>query len=465
MPTALPENTELESVAAAEEVDLRDVAEDLAFLADAGELQKLRTILVSSHPADLADVIRFLKEPQRSTIFGLLDDEKASEVLTRLDEVTREQVLKEISHDRLTALVDEMDSDDATDIVSELPPEVADHVLERIDVEDSAEVKELLRHEEDTAGGIMQLEYIAVRADETVDEAIREIRSRAEEVEEVYNVYVTDDEGRLAGILPLKQLVLARPGTRVAEIMDRNVISVKADMDQEEVAQIVRKYDLVAVPVVDESGRLLGRITVDDVIDVIQEEAAEDISRLAGITEEEPHEMSTLRISRARLPWLVTGIIGELFNAFLMSHFEASLQQMIALAFFVPVIIATGGNIGIQSSAIVVRGLATGEIDLRQMGSRLVRELRVAVVNGLVCGAFLFAVVAVWRDTMVASIIGVSLLLVILVAATVGATIPLMLKRINIDPALATGPFITTSNDLIGLLIYLGTATFILQAA
>jgi magnesium transporter len=459
----LPENVEISSAAATEEVDLRDVADDLAFLAEAGEEQKIRTIVLSSHPADLADVIRYLKEPYRSYVFSLLDAEPASEVLTHLDEVTREQLVKEISHERLTELVDEMDSDDATDIVSELPPEVADRVLEEIDVEDSAEVKELLRHEEDSAGGIMQLEYIAVRADETVDEAIQEIRSKAEEVEEVYNVYVTDEDGRLVGVLPLKQLVLARPGAKVAEVMDRSVISVNAEMDQEEVAQIVRKYDLVTVPVVDDQGRLIGRITVDDVIDVIQEEATEDISRLAGITEEEPRETSAIRISRARLPWLITGIIGELFNAFLMSHFEASLQRMIALAFFVPVIIATGGNIGIQSSAIVVRGLATGEIDLRQTGGRLWRELRVAILNGLVCAAFLFAIVAVWRDTLVAAIIGVSMLMVILVAAVVGATIPLLLKRVNIDPALATGPFITTSNDLIGLLIYLGTATIVLQ--
>ncbi|MCU0646329.1 MAG: magnesium transporter, partial [bacterium] len=300
-----------------------------------------------------------------------------------------------------------------------------------------------------------------VKLHETVDQAIEELRSKADEIEDIYYLYVVDESEKLVGVARLTDLILAKGTTEISEIMDRDVVSVTTDMDQEEVANLARRYDLVSIPVVDKIGRLLGRITFDDVADVMEEEASEDIQRMAGISDEEEfREKSIFRISQVRLPWLLVGFSGELVSAYILHNFEASLNQIIAAAFFIPIIMAMGGNAGIQSSTIMVRGMATGEIGLYDIRRRLFREILVSVVNGLLCGLLLFVVVTFWLKLPKFGIILASvLMLVILNASFVGSLVPVILRKIKIDPAIATGPFITTSNDVLGLLIYLGLIT------
>ena len=445
-----------------EDRDRQEILDDIGYLIEVNDLPKLRAITLGSHPADLADLLVHFERKQRQVLFDLLDAEIASEVILELDDATRDGLIDKLPEHRLSELVEEMDSDDAADFVGELPEEVAEKVLEKIEPEDSAEVKQLLAHEEDTAGGIMALELIAVQDNWTVDQAIQEIRRKAEEVEEIYNVYVTDDTGKLIGTLSLQKLILAGPQMRVNEIMDRDVISVEVGTDQEEVANIVRRYDLVAVPVVDTSGKLCGRITIDDVVDVMQEEAAEDISHMAGISSEsDPRESSILRISRVRLPWLIIGLLGGMLAAWVLDSFEHILHsEIVMLLFFVPVIMGMGGNAGIQSSTIVVRGLATGDINLRETWARLVRELWVALLNGFLCAALIaLIIISLWQEPRVGLLVAFSLLSVMFVAAIVGASVPLILKRLGVDPAIATGPFITISNDILGLFIYMGLAS------
>ncbi len=447
-----------------EEADVKNIVEDLEYLAAEKDAAMVLNILVGNHPADIADLLQNLSEENRKYVFGLLDADTASDVIMELDEAVREDLIAELHHERLSEMVDEMPSDDATDFVAELPKDVAEKVLDSIDPESSDDVKELLRHEEDTAGGIMALEFVAVRDTDTVDEAIREIRAKADEVEVVYNVYVVDKDGILVGVLPLNKLLLAKSNQIIKNIIDEDVVSVTPEMDQEHVANIFRRYDLVSLPVVDKTGRLIGRITIDDVVDVMQEEASEDIQKMAGLTEEEEiRETSALRISMLRLPWLLVAFVGEMMSALVLSRFEASLKEVFIAAFFIPLMMAMGGNAGMQAATIVVRGLALGELNPDDTLQRLFKELRVSLINGVVCGILLFGVVSMFGEPRFGILLGSVMLIVILNASFVGATIPLALARFGVDPAIATGPFITTFNDVIGLFIYLGLVTLALQ--
>ncbi len=444
-----------------DETDLKTIVDDIDYLASEKDGRMIKNILVGTHPADIATILQHLPEETREYVFSLLDADTASDVLMELDEVSKEKLIAELEQDRLTEIVDEMDSDDATDIVAELPEEVAQQILDSIDKQDSDEVKELLRHEEDTAGGIMALEFVAVREDMTVDDAIKEIRAKANEVDELYNVWVVDKQDKLVGVLSLKKLILARPNEKVKSIMNKDVISVPTDMDQEEVANIFRRYDLVSLPVVDAFGRLVGRITIDDVVDVMEEEASEDIQKMAGLSqEEEIRETSAFRISFLRLPWLMIAFVGELFSALVLNHFEASIQQVFIAALFIPLMMAMGGNTGIQAATIVVRGLALGELVPADLLKRLRKEFQVALVTGSVCGAILFVVISTFfGEFRFGVMLGVAMFVVIINASFVGASVPLILRKLGADPAIATGPFITTFNDVIGLFIYLGLIT------
>ncbi|MFQ5823370.1 MAG: magnesium transporter [bacterium] len=447
-----------------EEKDLEIIIDDIEYLATEKDDRMILNILIGNHPADIANIIRNLSEEHSKYVFGLLDADTASEVIMEFDEVSREKLVSELRQERLSEIVDEMDSDDATDLVAELPEDMAEQVLESIDKEDSEEVKKLLRHEEDTAGGIMALEFVSVPEDVKVDEAIKEIRAKAEEVGEVYNVYVVNGTGQLVGVLPLKKLILARSNEKVKNIMNKDVISVPIDMDQEEVANIFRRYNLVSVPVVDEIGNLVGRITVDDVVEVMEEEASEDIQKMAGLTdEEEIRETSAFKISMVRLPWLLIAFVGEMFSAMVLHEFEASLNQIFIAALFIPLMMAMGGNSGMQAATIVVRGLALGELNPADTSQRLKKEFRVSFLNGTVCGILLFGVVTLFGEPRFGIVLGMVLLVVILNASFVGASVPLILKRVGVDPAIATGPFITTSNDVIGLFIYLGLTSLTIQ--
>lgn len=447
-----------------EEVDIQTITEDLEFLASERDGRMVLNILVGNHPADIAKIIQGLSEENQFYVFELLDADTAADVLMEFDDVTRERMVADIEDDRLTALVDKMASDDATDLVAELPKEIADKVLRSIDKVGSAEVKALLRHEEDTAGGIMAMEFVSVLENETVGEAIRKIRTKAEEVNQVYNVYVVDADGVLVGVLPLKKLLLAKGNQKVRDLMNADVISVPTDMDQEEVANFFRRYDLVSMPVINHTGMLVGRITVDDVVDVLKEEASEDMQRMAGITdEEEIRETSAFKISFGRLPWLVVGLVGQLAAAIVLAQFEATLEQIVMATFFIPLMMAMGGNCGIQAATIMVRGIALGELDSTVTLKRLGKEVQVSMFNAIVCGVLLFAIISGFGSPGFGFVLSLALIAVILNASFIGASIPLILRKVGIDPAIATGPLITTFNDIIGLFIYLGLVTAAIQ--
>jgi len=449
-----------------EELDRQEILEDVSYLIEAKQAPKLRAIMLDAHAADIADLLTHMDGEHRRYLFEALNLHTAADAILEVDDSTRQELIENWSAPQLAGLVREMNSDDAADFVSELSPELAEKILKQFAPEESAEVQQLLAHEEDTAGGIMALELVAVAQERTVEEAINEIRKKADEIETINHVYVIDNNRRLVGMVHLKQLILANPYTPLREIMNRDVISVQVGTDQEEVAKLARKYDLLSVPVVDAQGRLAGRITYDDIVDVIQEEAAEDFSHMAGIAKNSAlRESSVFRTVRVRLPWLVIGLFGGIVAAWILSFFEGRLQENImVLMFFVPVVMAMGGNAGIQSSTIIVQGLATGSVDIGDALRRLAKEMRVAFLNGFLCGMLIWLIITVgWRTPEFGMLVGASLLIVMFVAALVGASVPLLLKRFDIDPAIATGPFITISNDILGLFIYMWIAMLFLE--
>jgi magnesium transporter len=415
-------------------------------------------------PADVADLIELLDPEERFFVFDLLEPDGAGEVLVEIEAPFQERILSDLDNEAISEIVQELDSDDAADLVGDLPLERAREIIGRLQDDVSRELEKLLPYPEDTAGGIMALEFVAVLASATVQETIDTLREKREEVEDVFYVFVVDAVGRLAGVVSLKDLVLAQPTARVAEIMNEEVIFVHVDRDQEEVAQLFKKYDLVSIPVVDDSNRLVGRITHDDIIDVIEDEVDEDIARMAGVISAEIADESTVRISRSRLPWLVAGLLGGILAALVINQFEASLEEVLALSFFFPVIMAMGGNTGTQASTVAVRGLATGDIRMVNIGKRLWLEMKVAFFNGIICGILLGLIVGAWLSNFtLGGIVALALVLIIVISGFIGAAIPIALKRMRVDPALATGPFVTTSNDLLSLVIYLGLVTVYLQ--
>ncbi|MEE9187288.1 MAG: magnesium transporter [Bacteroidota bacterium] len=439
-----------------------ELMEDIRELIRGGARTVMLNIFADLHPADIADILEHLTPGDRLVLFELLDARVSSEVLLELHPEVRQSLLEGLSSQRLTSIVSQLDSDDATDLVAELPEEVARKVLEAIPKEDSEEVQDLLRYPDDTAGGIMAREFIAVNRKATIKRALREVRKMAKQGGEVYNVYVVDDDGRICGYLPLQNLVIHSPNRKIYKVMDPDVISVKADVDQEAVAEIFKKYDILSLPVVDGDNHVIGRITVDDVVDVIVEENTEDIQKMAGLAGAETAGSTIFQVSRIRLPWLLLAFAGELVSVFVLQNFQASIEKIVAAAFFIPIVMAMGGNAGIQSSALVVRGLATGEIWLGRTRKRVLKEMGVALMNGLILSSLIFAISSIWfNDALFGMTVGISLLVVVANATVVGALVPLGLAKLRIDPAIATGPFITTSNDVVGLLIYFGCMTFI----
>jgi magnesium transporter len=442
-----------------------DHLKELDQLIEQGREFDIIKLISTFHPADIADLIDALDEEKKKKFFGLLQVETASDVIMELDDISRELIVEDISQDKLTQIVDDMESDDATDLISELPQEQARRILSDIDKEDSEEVQELLQYEEDTAGGIMQLELVAVPQDVTVKDAIEQIRSRAHEVEDLHNVFILDDDEKLVGVLPLRKLILASPDSLIAPIMDAATINVTPEVDQEEVAEIFRKYDIVSLPVVDHAGKLLGRIMVDDVVDVIEQEDSEDIMKMAGIPEEDlVYGSHIFAISRARLPWLITNLFGGLLTGYLMWLFRIALHEILALVTFIPVITAMGGNIGIQSSSIMIRGFAVGRVDFNNLRRFLFNEIRIGLIMGIACGTLAGCAAVLWhKDPLLGPIVALAMVTAITVAAAMGTLIPAFFKKIRIDPAIASGPFVTTANDIVVIVIYLGIATLFLK--
>jgi magnesium transporter len=437
------------------ETDFSEIVISIRDLIEKKNQGALVNLLIDMHPADIADIFGNLKKDERKYLFPLLPAEQASAVLTELNPPIVDQLLEDVSEKDLSTLLDKMDSDDAADIISDLPTDIAQNVLDQIPAEVSEEVKELLTHEEDTAGGLMALEFVSVNLGNSVNEAIKTIRKAKKTISTIHNLWVVDDDGVLVGSVSLTDLVLAKGKSLISKIVDRDIQFVYTDMDQQEVAILFRKYDLVALPVVNAAQQLAGQITIDDIIDVVEEEASEDISLFAGASDEEIQEDSFIKISWVRLPWLMVAFSGQLIAALIIQSFETTIAQLIALTFFMPLIMAMGGNSGIQSSIIVIRGLATGEISADSTWHRFFRELRVSLFIGLVFGLLIACIVGLWQNMMMGIVIGCTLNVVILQASLFGGLIPFILKKVNIDPALASGPFITTLNDIFGLLIYL----------
>ena len=420
----------------------------------------MERLIEDLHPADLADLVEHLESDERLKVINLLTPERAGEVLIETSAPIQEKIANELDDQTITQILNELNSDDATDIVSYLPRERAQKIISLVQPDVSEELQKLLGYETDTAGGIMALEFVSVNANSDIRGAIESIRDKREDVEKLYYVWVVDDDGKLVGVVSMKDLLLEPIDTKIQDIMNSDVISVDADIDQEEVARIIKQYDLTHVPVVNGQHKLIGRITNDDIIDVIEEEASEDISLMAGVIDQEIAEESALKISRARLPWLLLGLFGGLISAIVINHFHGSLEKILALSFFIPVIMAMGGNTGTQAATVVIRGLATGDISIVHTGKRLLTELWVALINGVLCGILLGLVVAFWlSDPKLGLGVGISLITVILFSGSFGAFVPFLLRKFNIDPALAAGPFITTSNDILGLLIYLSIVT------
>ena len=409
------------------------------------------------HEADIAEILDVVSMEEAKYIFRLLEDENASDVLVELEEDVRVKFLDALSAKEIAEQMDNMDSDDAADIMAEMSEEKQEEVISQIeDPQQAIDIAALMQYAEDTAGAIMGTELICVNENWTTDQCIEEMREQAENVQYIYTVYVVDNQKRLTGMLSLKSLLFAKKGTLVKDIYIENIRYVDSYESLEEVASMMKKYDFVALPVLNPDKILIGRITIDDVVDIIQEEAEKDYQMASGISDNVESSDSVLALTRARLPWLIVGLIGGILGAKVIGLFDAQLEDFPQMALFIPLIAAMAGNVGVQSSAIVVQGIASNNIDLTGISGRLLKELGVALLNGIVCSLLILGFIYfIDHDLTLGLIVSISLLAVIIFAGIFGTLVPLLLHKRNIDPALATGPFITTTNDVIGLFLYL----------
>ncbi len=418
-----------------------------------------------SHPGDLVELFEPLSDTLKKELVETLSAEDAAQIIQEMEPFDQVSLFRQLSSERASSILKEMASDDAVDLLGELSTEEARILLQLVD-EDALEYSGLLKYPEDSAGGIMTTEYISLPADVPVEDAIRLLREIAPEAETIYYVYVVNQEGRLIGVLSLRDLIAASDKSLIREIMRSNVISVNAALDQEEVARVVSKYDLLAVPVVDDTDRLLGIVTVDDVLDVLEKEATEDIYRLAGAGEVEGVELmeaTVTRMVRRRLPWLLISMVGGILSGSVIGIFETTLQAFVVLALFIPVIMDMGGNVGTQSSTIFVRGIATGEIGAMDVWRYFFRETRIGLSMGSICGVLVYGAAYIWQgDPILGVVVGVSMIATVSLAAVIGTLVPLLCNRVGIDPAITAGPFVTTIKDVTGLLIYFGVATALL---
>jgi magnesium transporter len=426
----------------------------------------IRDSLEGVNVADIAAILDELNMDEALYVLRLLEAVVSADILIELDEDSLVKVIREMEPLELAALIDQMESDDAVDILILMPikerEEVISHLQEK---EKSANILDLLRYDEDTAGGLMAKEFIKANKNWNVVQTIEEIRRQAEKVEKIYSIYVVDNKQHLLGRVSLKRIILAASDTKIADIYDPDIISVPTYMDGEDVAEIMRKYDLESVPVVNAKQKLLGRITVDDILDLIREQSEEDIQAMTGYSDDVEESDSVFKISKARLPWLLIGVVGGLMGSRIIGLFEDGLSKYIALASFIPLVGATGGNVGIQSSSLVVQTLASKSVFDDTPWQRFIKGLLIALVNGLVVGVFVFGVVyfIYGFDAIFGVTVGLALFCVVLLASFMGTVTPLALNRFGINPAIASGPFITTANDLIGLAVYFLVAMMLLE--
>ncbi len=409
------------------------------------------------HPADIAEIYDELSIDEARFIHVMLDSEDAAEVLVELEEDDRERFLKVLPSEDIADFIEKLDSDDAADVVGEFSEEKQEEVLSHIDdLEQAGDIVDLLNYDEDSAGGLMAKELITVNENWNIMTCLQEMRKQAKDVDEVYYVYVVDNNHVLKGTLSLKKLLLTASNRKIVNVINTDVISVKTDTTSEEVANIMEKYDLVALPVVDPLNRLVGRITIDDVVDVIREEAERDYQLVSGITQDVESTDSAWLLTRARIPWLFIGLFGGIIAALVMGVYETDLGINPRMAFFIPLIAAMGGNVGVQSSSIIVQALASNSMGFEGIGRKLLKELGVATINGIILSTVIFAYNYFFSDSFALTLtVSTALFSVIVFASMFGTVVPMLLNRFKIDPALATGPFITTVNDIMGLFLYL----------
>jgi magnesium transporter len=431
--------------------------EQVAALLETSDPEAVKAMIADLHPADVAELLNLVSRPEsRRKVFALLDTPTAATVVTRLSPAIRTEILDSLSTDQLRRIVEELDSDDAADLVESVPTGRAQAVLEQLPGPVAARIQQLLKYPPDTAGGLMKSEYAAVLEGATVEEAIEIVRTLAEAVPDIHNVLVVDPRFHLLGVLPLARLILARAGQTVDAVMDRQVISVTVDTDQEEVAHLFRKYDLVSLPVTDPRGALLGRITVDDVVDVIEEEANEDFSKLSGLGEEEPLFDSPMRTIRRRIPWLGLNLVTTSLSASVIGLYQGTIQSMALAAALMTIVAAQGGNAGVQTLTVMVRGMALGKVGVPQARSILLKELAVGCGNGVALGMAAGLVTYLLHgQPLLATVLGIALAINFLIAALVGSLIPLILRSLRADPAVASSVFVTACTDMCGFLVFL----------
>ncbi|MDE7386076.1 MAG: magnesium transporter [Muribaculaceae bacterium] len=425
-----------------------------------------RELLADMHPADIAELYQELDLDEAEYLYKLLDDETAADVLMELDEDDRRKLLSGMEAEDIARQIDYLDTDEAVDLIQELDEEERDEILSHIDdVEQAGDIIDLLKYDEDTAGGLMGTEMIVVNENWSMPECIKQMRMQAEEMDEIYYVYVVDNDNRLRGILPLKKLITHPSVSKIKHVMEEDPVAVKADTPIDEVALDFEKYDLVAMPVVDSIGRLLGRITVDDVMDEVRESSERDYQLASGISSDVDADDSVFAQTKARIPWLLIGIASGILASLILGGFESQLEAVTALALFIPIIGGTGGNVGVQASAIVVQGLANGTLEIKQFASQLGKEVLIGLLNATVLGGviFLYNLIMLPNDFAVTISVACSLWAVVMFATILGTVVPLTLEKLKINPALATGPFIQISNDIVGLILYVNIAKMFLR--
>jgi magnesium transporter len=427
------------------------------------QFKELKGIINQLHPADIAQIINELPDEHQLKLFNMLNPENASDVLPELYDDVREDILAELDQPQLVPIIDEMDTDDAADIISELEDHVSRDLLAKIDVEDSVNIQKLLTYDEESAGGLMQTEIIAVYKTKKRDQLIEYIRENHDEVENIHYVFVIENDYNLIGILDITKLLLAKPEQTAAEIMDPNIISVNVNVDQEEVADLFRKYDIYSLPVVDDENKLLGRITVDDIIDVIDDEASEDAYKMVGLENEDRVFTHPLSSVRKRLPWLTLNLFTALLVSSVVGIFEATIARLSFLAVLMPIVAGLGGNSGTQTLTVITRGIALGELTIRNTYKAIFKEVSVGLINGVIVGSCAMLIAYLLRgDIMLGLVLGSAMVCNMFIAGLVGSLIPVLMKTLKIDPALASSVIITMLTDIGGFASFLGLATLLL---
>ena len=434
--------------------------EQIKSLIEAKEPDKIKELLADLHPADIAELCNELSPQEARFIYLLLDNDTAADVLIEMDEDVRKEFLEILPSETIAKrFLDHMDTDDAVDIIREMDEEKQEEVLSHIeDIDQAGDIVDLLKYDEDTAGGIMGTEMVIVNENWSMPECLKEMRLQAEEMDEIYYVYVVDDDERLRGVFPLKKMITSPSVSKVKHVMKKDPISVRVETPIEEVVQTIEKYDLVAIPVVDSIGRLVGRITVDDVMDEVREQAERDYQLASGLSQDVESDDSVIRQTSARLPWLIIGMLGGIGNSMILGNFDSTFAQYPEMALYIPLIGGTGGNVGTQSSALIVQGLANSSLNAKDVYRQVLKESVVALINASIISllVYVYNVIRFGATATVTYSVSISLFAVVMFASTFGTLVPMTLERLKIDPAIATGPFIAITNDIIGMLLYMG---------